>query len=259
MKNKVVWITGASSGIGEALAKGYSALGCNVILSARREEVLHALSEKLPNPSFVLPFDLEKRNDYALLAKKVIDKFGRIDILVNNGGISQRSLATDTSEEIERKIMEVNFFSYTSLTKAILPFMMNQGGGHVVVMSSIAGKFGFYLRTSYSAAKHALQGYFESLALELEEKNINITIVCPGKIKTEISLNALNSKGERNQQMEKEHELAMGADECAARIIEAVNSKKKEILIGGKEVKAVWLKRFFPAVFNKIIKNQKPY
>ena len=167
-KDKVVWITGASSGIGEALALEFATQGARLILSARREDELRrvAAATQLPELDLlVLPFDLNNTSNASGLAAQVINKFGRIDILINNGGMSQRSEAAETSETIERQLMEVNYFSAVNLTKAVLPYMKRQKSGQLVVLSSIAGKFGFYLRSSYSAAKHALHGYFESLRL----------------------------------------------------------------------------------------------
>jgi dehydrogenase/reductase SDR family member 7B len=260
-KDKVIWITGASSGIGEALAYELSARGARLILSARRENELKRVQEQLPNKAqavLLLPFDLMKKENFPAVVNAAVSQFGKVDVLVNNGGYSQRSLALDTPEEIERELMEVNFFSYTALSKLVLPQMIKNGYGQLVVMSSIAGKFGFFYRSSYSAAKHALHGYFESLRLENYEQNIHVLLVCPGKIKTNVSLNAVTANGGTHRRMDKSHEEAMSPQQCAKQIADAMAKHKEELYVGGKELKAVWLKRFFPHLFSKLIRKQTP-
>ena len=261
-KDKVIWITGASSGIGEALAIEFSKKEARLILSARREDELKRVADitKLPNLDIMLlPFDLNNTHNASALAAQIINKFGRIDILINNGGYSQRGEAIQTNIEIDRQLMEVNYFSYVNLTKAVLPYMKRQKTGHIIVISSIAGKFGFYLRSSYSAAKHALHGFFESLRLETENFGIKTLIVCPGKIKTKISYNAVAASGLAHNKMDESHEYALSAEECAQQIINAILKNKEEIFIGGKEILMVKIKRFFPKLFSKLIRKQNPY
>ena len=256
--SKVVWITGASSGIGKALAIQYNKLGAFVILSARKNETLIEVQNLLPNPkmSFVQLLDLEKSNEFVDITKVVIDKFKKIDILVNNGGISQRGEVHETSLDIDRKIMEINYFGNIALTKAVLPYFRAQKSGHIIVISSIAGKFGFYLRSAYSASKHALQGFYESLLLEEAKNNIHITLAYPGKINTDISVSALNSNGEKHGVMDHNQSSGMSAEKCAEVIQKAELKNKKSVLVGNKEIKAVYLKRFFPSLFWKIIAEQ---
>jgi len=256
--NKVVWITGASSGIGIEMARQLASKGAKVVLSSRSEDKLVEIQKTLTNPDshLVIQLDLEHNASFDLLAKKVIDHYGQIDFLFNNGGLSQRSNVRDTSMEVDRRIMEINYFGNIALTKAVLPYMEKQGSGHIIVISSIAGKFGFYLRSAYSASKHALHGFYESLRLEEEQFGINVTIACPGKINTAISLNALNSFGEKHGEMDHNQETGMTAKECVALLLKAVEKNKKEILIGNKEIKAVTLKRFCPKLFWKVIRNQ---
>jgi len=261
-KDKVVWITGASSGIGEALAFEFAKQGVRLILSARREDELRrvAVATQLPELDLmVLPFDLNNTTNASGLAAQVINKFGRIDILINNGGMSQRSEAAETSETIERQLMEVNYFSAVNLAKAVLPYMKRQKSGQLVVISSIAGKFGFYLRSSYSAAKHALHGYFESLRLEAEKSGIKVLMVCPGKIKTAVSINAITSSGESHNAMDVSHQSAMSAEKCARQIVSGIIAQKEEIFVGGKELFLVKLKRFFPSLFSILVRKQSPY
>jgi dehydrogenase/reductase SDR family member 7B len=255
----VVWITGASSGIGEALAKAFAGEGAKLVLSARRQEELERVKKACgltDERCLVLPLDLGDTSGIDALTKTVLDKFGRIDVLVNNGGISQRALAKDTPIDIDREIMEVNFFGQVALTKSVLPVMLKQRSGHIVVMSSIAGKFGFWFRTAYSSSKHALHGFFEALRLETEGEGIKVLIAVPGKIQTNISLHALKSDGTKHNVMDKSQEEGMPADECAAIVLKAMKKNKEEVLIGGREIKAVWLKRHFPKWFGRVIRRQ---
>jgi short-subunit dehydrogenase len=259
-KDKVVWITGASSGIGEALVRSFDEEGAKIVLSARNEDKLGALLNELSNKEhhMILPLDLADSGSFGKLALRVVDHYGRIDLLVNNGGISQRSEVHETSLEVDRQIMEVNYFGNIALTKAVLPVFRAQKRGQILVISSIAGKFGFYLRSAYSASKHALHGFYESLLLEEEHNNIYVTIACPGKINTPISVNAVTGTGERHGKMDHNQETGMPAEECAAQLIQALKDRKIEVLVGNKEIKAVTLKRFAPKLFWKVIRKQSP-
>ena len=258
-KSKIVWITGASSGIGRAMALHYNNLGAFVILSARKKETLHETQNELnfKENSFVQILDLEKSDEFVEITKQLIDKFSKIDILINNGGISQRGNAYETPLEIDRRIMEINYFGNIALTKAVLPYMQQQKSGHIIVISSIAGKFGFYLRSAYSASKHALQGFYESLLLEEAKNNIFVTIAYPGKINTPISESALTSHGKKHGVMDHNQETGMSAETCAEIIQKAQQKHKKSVLVGNKEIKAVYLKRYLPKLFWKVIAKQK--
>lgn len=259
-KNSVVWITGASSGIGEALAYQFIKEGSKVVLSARRQEELERVKKNCnttPEKILILPFDLTDTKMAEKMTSTILAHFGKIDILINNGGISQRSFAKDTPLEIDRKIMEVNYFGSIAVTKSVLPHMIEQNSGKIIVISSISGKFGFYLRSAYAASKHALHGFFESLRLEVFKNNISVLLVCPGKIKTNISINAINEHGDKHNKMDSSQEKGLSADTCAIAIINAIKQNKEEVLIGGKEIKAVWIKRMLPKLFTKIIRKQK--
>jgi len=261
-KDKVIWITGASSGIGEALALEFARQEARLILSARRADELKrvgALTKLRELDLMLLPFDLSDTKNASGLAAQIMNKFGRIDILINNGGYSQRSEAIETPIEIDRQLMEVNYFSYVALTKAVLPYMKRQKSGQIIAISSIAGKFGFYLRSSYSAAKHALHGFYESLRLETEKFGIKTLIVCPGKIKTNVSFNAVTASGLAHNKMDPSHEEAMSAEECARQIIKGVQNNKEEIFIGGKEILMIKIRRFFPKLFSKLLRKQSPF
>ncbi len=254
-KDKIVWITGASSGIGEALVYAFDKEGAKVILSARREEMLKAIQEKLTHPSLVIPLDLTQTSHIQSAVEKVTSEWGRVDILINNGGRTTRSLAIETPLDNDRLIMEVNYFGHIALTKAVLPMMVSQGGGQIVVNSSVAGKFGFYLRTAYSAAKHALHGFFESLRFEHLKDNISITLVNPGRIRTDISYSALTKDGANYGKMDKGQAEGMPLDVFTPKLMNAIYKHKKEVNIGGKEVLLVYFKRYFPAVFFMIAKR----
>lgn len=256
----IIWITGASSGIGHELAKAYADKGALLVLSARSISKLEEIRQSLKNPEkhLVLPLDLTDASNFSEKVQEIVNRFGRIDILINNGGVSQRGEAHATPLEIDRQIMEVNYFGAVALTKAVLPVMQKQQSGHIVAISSIAGKFGFYWRSAYSAAKHALQGFFESLYLEEAKNNIHVTLVFPGKINTPISMSAINEKGEAHGEMDHNQETGMSAELCAQKIIRAIEKKKQEVLIGNKEIWAVYIKRYCPWLFWRIIKKQSP-
>ncbi len=257
-KDKVVWIIGASSGIGKELAIQLDQKGAKLVLSGRKVEALNTLQTMLQNPSnhLVLSLDLAKSEDAELNAAKVIAHFGKIDMLFNNGGLSQRSTAVETQLAVDRYIMEVNYFGNIAYTKAVLPYFIQQKSGHIIVISSIAGKFGFFLRSAYSASKHALLGFYESLLLEQESNQIFVTIACPGKINTEISMNALQADGKAHGVMDHNQATGMPVELCVSKLLRATENKKKEVLIGGKELFAVHLKRWFPSLFWKIIRKQ---
>ena len=259
---KVVWITGASSGIGEALARAFWAAGADLVLSARRKEELERVSASLPSVPgrrcLVLPMDVSDSPSFPASVERVKDAFGRIDVLVNNAGVSQRSWATETPLEIDRRIMEVNFFGTVALTKCVLPTMLERRAGQIIVISSVAGKFGFYLRSAYSASKHALHGFFESLRMEVHRQGVGVMLVCPGKIRTPISMNALTAEGRPFNAMDEGQLKGVPAEVCADRILKGALRGEEEVYIGGREVRALWIKRLFPGLFSRLIRRQKP-
>jgi len=253
-ENKVVWITGASAGLGEALAKEFASEKAKLVLSARRESELERVKKECARfiseeNILILPLDVTELSNINMETQKIIQKFGRIDILVNNTGASQRSFAFETPIEVERRIMELNYFGHTIITKAVLPYMKKQKSGHIVVMSSIMGKFGFYRRSSYAASKHALHGYFEALRMEELENNIYVSIICPGFVHTKISLNAMTETGQAYNKMDEGQETGMEPELVAKKILKAVRNKTVEVLIGRSELMAPIVKRFFPRFF----------
>jgi len=251
-------LTGASSGIGENLAIQLARLGAFLILSSRNQAKLENLKSVLENTEahLVLPLDLANLTDLHTHINQILDKFGRIDILINNGGVSQRASAAETTMEVNRQLMEVNFFGNIALSKAVLPIFRKQGSGQFLIVSSIAGKFGFHLRSIYSASKAALVGYYESVAMEEAKNGIYVSIAYPGKINTPISQSALTATGTAHGQMDRNQANGMPVEQCVSELLAGLAQHKKEILIGGKELLAVYLKRFFPRLFWKIIPKQ---
>ena len=260
LKEKIVWITGASSGIGEALAYAFAKEGAFLVLSARNIEKLKKVRDnclKSTSKCWIFPIDLLEVGKLEKAVTEVIKQAGKIDVLINNAGRSQRSLAKETPLEIDRNIMELNFFSVVALTKLVLPQMLKNGSGHIVVISSISGKLGFPMRTAYAASKHAVQGYFESLRAELDNDNIKVTIISPGRIKTNISVNALTKDGSAYGRMDEGQANGMTAALCAAKIVKAVKRERKELLVGKMEILMVHIRRFLPALYYKLVTRIK--
>ncbi|MCL4141134.1 UNVERIFIED_CONTAM: hypothetical protein GTU68_040891 [Idotea baltica] len=258
IRDKVVWITGASSGIGEALTYASVEAGAKVIISARRVEELNRVKSQCgarQDRVFIEPMDLAQLDDIENRVKEWAEKLGRIDILINNGGISQRAETHETPLSVDRRIMEVNYFGQITLTKAVLPYMMSQKSGHIAIITSISGKFGFPLRSAYAASKHALHGFFESLMLEQTDTGVGVTLVNPGRIKTNISLNALTKDGTAHGEMDPGQEKGISAEACAQAILKAIRKNKPEVNIGKGDIALVYLKRYVPGIFRWIARR----
>lgn len=252
--SKIIWITGAGSGIGKALALAYNDNGNTIILSGRKEAQLNEVATLLKR-SYVLPLDVTDEAAISAAVQKVKEKFGHLDVLINNAGVSQRALVSETSNEVGRKLMEVNFFGSVHLTKAALPLFMDKKNGSIVAMSSAAGKFGFPLRSYYGASKHALHGWYEALGLELKDTDIHVMVVCPGRIKTDISKNALTGTGEAHAEMDPGQAKGVDVEKCASAILKGISRKRAEIYIGGNEVLMIYFKRYAPWLFRFIAKR----
>jgi short-subunit dehydrogenase len=259
LNNKVIWLTGASSGIGEGLAKALAKEGAKLVLSSRRESELKAVADNCklsPDNCLILPLDLADASNFEEKKNEVLAKFGRIDILINNGGISQRSLAKDTTIEVDRKLMEVNYFGTIALTKTVLPVLIKQHDGMVATETSAVGKFGSPWRSGYSASKHALHGFFDSLRAEVFADNIKILLICPGFIQTNVSVNALTGTGAKLGTMDEATAKGLTTDECAQQIIASIKAEKEEIAVAGfKEKLGLWVKRFFPSIFSVMVRK----
>jgi dehydrogenase/reductase SDR family protein 7B len=248
LAGKVVWITGASGGIGEGLALRAASRGARLVLSARRESELERVRSACPRPQDValLPVDLEHPGDPEALVRRAESFFGPIDVLANNAGLSQRTLTLDTSMEICRRIMEVDFFAPVALSRALLPGMLARGSGHIVVVSSVFGHIAMARRSAYAAAKHALHGYFDCARVELGDKGIRFTLACPGFVATQVSVNALVAGGKASGELDPDIARGMPPEVCAECIWRAVERDAPEALIAGKEAIAVYFKRFLP-------------
>lgn len=257
LQGKVAWVTGASSGIGEALAKELSQAGVQLVLSARRVEELKRVQADCANADqhSLVPFDLAQFDAKALTAQ-VLEQVGQIDLLVHSGGIAQRGSAIDTVVEVDRRIMEVNYFGTIELTKAVLPSMQKHRSGQIVVISSVSGKISTPERSAYSASKHALHGFFESLRAEVAEDNIHILLSCPGYVNTNISYHALTDDGSPYGKLDPGQASGMTPEALAKRTIRAIERKEDEFLCGGSEVFAVYINRFLPGFYRRIMKRR---
>lgn len=257
-----VWITGASSGIGEACAYRYAAQGASLVLTSSSKEKLDAVARKCLGRGAVgvevLPYDLQDPEGIEELATMAWERFQGIDILFCNAGVSQRTRVEDTSMDMIRKIMEINYFAPVAIARAILPRMIAAGGGSIAVTTSIAGRFGFPLRCAYSSSKFALYGFFESLQAENARNGIKVTMVCPGRVRTNISLNALDKGGVRYGKMDPGQAGGLDVDKAAARIVKAIRKGRREVLVGRKELLMVYIKRFFPGLCARISNTLKP-
>jgi dehydrogenase/reductase SDR family protein 7B len=245
---KIVWITGASSGIGEALAKAFAAAGAHIILSGRRTEALEQVAADIKTDTLILPFET---TDYDVLPAKIEEACnwkGRVDILVNNAGISQRSLALDTHPDVHHKIINVDLLAPIWLTQLLLPHMIAAGGGHIVGISSVAGRVGVPLRTAYCAAKHGLIGYMDALRAETEKlHNVHVTNILPGSIRTNVSRNALTKDGDSRGKSDAVIDNGMEPAECARQILEAVTNNVPELIIAeGMELNIAELRQSDP-------------
>jgi short-subunit dehydrogenase len=260
-KDRRVWITGASSGIGEALAYAFHAAGARLILSARRREELKRVQDQCGGEpgTRILPLDVSNAEDLTTKPRQALAMFGGIDVLVLNAGISQRSLTRDTDESVYRRLMEVNFFGPEALTRAVLTSMLEKKSGHIVVTSSVAGRFGVPLRSGYSATKFALHGFYEALRAEEAKNGIRVTLVCPGFIRTGISVSALKGDGSKHAKMDPELAQGMPAEECARQILNAVARNKEEVTIAApREKMLVYIKRFAPRLLTRIVATRVP-
>ncbi|GAB5563052.1 MAG: SDR family NAD(P)-dependent oxidoreductase [Winogradskyella sp.] len=257
--NKVIWITGASSGIGKSLVIAFSKYNCKLILSARREAKLEEVKQLCSNPEAVtiIPFDLAHYDRMQSVVENAISVFGTIDILINNGGISQRSLIIDTSIEVDKKLMEVDYLGTVALSKAVLPHFVAQKSGHFVTVTSLMGKFSSQYRSAYCGAKHALHGFFDALRLEHQKDNIKVTMICPGFVNTNVARNALTGDGTALNTQDEATNNGLDADVFAQRMIKAIRKEKFEVYIGKFEKIGVLVKRISPKLLHRITLKSK--
>jgi dehydrogenase/reductase SDR family protein 7B len=252
---KTAWITGASSGIGEALVYEFVRRGATVIISSNDSSGLERVKAACTDKSGMvtcIPFDLADMSGIETLVSQHINKTGKIDYLINIGGISQRARIDETPLWLDRKIFEINYFGTIALTKAVLPFMIRQKSGHIAATSSISGRFGFPLRSAYSASKQALHGFIETLYLENKKYNIRASVIIPGRVRTNISFHALNSEGKENGKMDDGLDKGITPDKAAKIIIRGLTRNKREILVGSSELIMLYIRRICPWLFFRI-------
>ena len=255
---KIIWVTGASSGIGEQLCHQLAAQGADLILSARNEVRLEKVKEELEPYGVgvrVLPLDLEELHLLPGIANRALSFFGHIDILINNAGVGLRDFALATHLDTDQKIMTTNYFGPMVLTKQVLPHMLERGSGQIVVMGSLSGKFGVPRTSSYAASKHALQGFFETLRSEIAGSGVDITIIIPGIIQTQITAHALKGDGDVFGRVEKTFQRAYPVDKAAQKIIRATERRREEVFVGGMEGITLWLNRLSPWLLRRFIRN----
>jgi short-subunit dehydrogenase len=258
---KIVWITGASSGIGECLVYSFIRKGATVIASSNESLELEKVKQNCGEFSDrvrCVPFDLSDTAGIDNIVKEQIEKTGKIDYLLNIGGISQRATIEETPLWLDRKIMEINYFGTIALTKAVLPFMIKQRSGHILATSSISGRFGFPLRSAYSASKQALHGFFETLYIENKKYNIRSSVIIPGRVRTKISFRALDSEGREHGKMDEGQSKGISPERAAEIIIRGIIRNKREILVGSTELIMLFIRRYFPAMFFRLAGKIKP-
>ena len=255
MKKNVIWITGASSGIGAELAKQYAKEGALLILSARREMALQEVKNSCEHQEniTVLPLDLKNFSSMAQYVEKALAVYGSIDLLINNGGVSQRSLIADTKMEVYQELMDINYMGTVALTKALLPYFIERKKGHFAVVTSVMGKFGSPYRSGYCGAKHALHGFFDVLRMEHEKDNVDVTLICPGFVQTNVTINALTGTGERLNHDDPGTQNGLEVAFFCRKMIRAIRNKKWEVSFGKKEKLGVFVKRFSQKLLHAIV------
>jgi dehydrogenase/reductase SDR family member 7B len=260
-EGKTAWITGASSGIGEALVREFAREGAEIIASSNDLAGLEIVKNSLSNSPagiHMVPFDLSETGNITELVTNIIKKTGRIDYLLNIGGISQRARIDETPLWLDRKIFEINYFGTIALTKAVLPYMVSQRSGHILATSSISGRFGFPLRSAYSASKQALHGFFETLYLENKKNNIKVSVIIPGRVRTAISVHALDGKGKEHGRLDEGQSKGLSPEMAAKIIIRGMMKGKNEILVGKREMLLLHIRRHLPWLFFRIADKIDP-
>ncbi|MAG67968.1 MULTISPECIES: SDR family NAD(P)-dependent oxidoreductase [Pseudomonas] len=246
--SRVVWITGASSGIGEALSRALLADGAAVILSGRRVEALQQLAALAPERTLILPFETTDYDRLPALVEQAWAWRGRIDLLINNAGVSQRSLALDTSLDVYRQLIEIDYLAPVALTQLLLPRLVEQGSGQLAVVSSVAGKLGAPMRTGYCGAKHAVVGYFEALRAEVEEAyGIGVSVILPGSVRTAIASNALEGSGAARGRSDANIDNGIDPNDAAKTILDGLAQRQHDIVVAeGQELLALQLRASDP-------------
>lgn len=256
MKNKVVIITGASSGIGRALAKEFAAKGARLSLGARRTELLEQLRQELPETEILITkTDVSNENDCKILIEETIKRFGVIDVLVNNAGISMRALFEEVDLSVIRQLMDVNFYGTVYCSKYALPYLLETKGSLVGVIS-IAGYIGLPGRTGYSASKFAIRGFLDTVRIENMKKGLHVLVAAPGFTASEVRKVALTSDGSQQGETPRNESQMMSSEECARHIVRAIEKRKRQLILTFVEGKlSVFLSKFFPKLIDKLSYN----
>lgn len=260
LNNQVVWITGASSGLGKALAAECAARGAQVVLTARRYDELEAVRQTLPHPErhLSIKLDITDESQVRHAHEQVVVEKGRIDWLINNAGLSQRALISETTMQTERAIMEVDYFSQVFLTKTVLPTFLKQKSGRIAYVSSIAGLLGTQYRATYSAAKAAIHMWANSLRAEVAADGVGVSVIFPGFVKTNVSLNALNGEGKPQGYQDEAIENGLDPAEFAKLTVQALLDGEEYIVVGGaKEKLGVFISRLSPKILYRMIRKMK--
>jgi len=257
LRDKIIWLTGASSGIGEALAYQLSDLDATLILTARRADALEKVRQGCANADrhIVLPLDILATDLHASAYQTIIEKFGKLDILINCAGVGQRSTALQTAIHVDRRIMDLNYFGPVALSKLVLPGMLARRDGQIVVVSSLAAKLALPGRSAYAASKHALHGFFNALRAEIGDQGVYITLAAPGYVRTSTSHNALVGDGNAYNQLDGDIAGGMTPENCAAQIVHAIEKRKAEVYIARYEKLGLYLNQFFPRLFRQIARS----
>lgn len=259
MRDQIIWITGASSGIGEELAKQYARRGCKLILSARREKELERVKTSCAHPELIkiLPLDLTAFDTLPAKVETAISYFNSIDLLINNGGVSQRSLIAETNFEVFKKLMDINYLGTVALTKALLPYFLAQKKGHFAVITSVMGKYGSPFRSGYAGAKHALHGFFDVLRMEHLKDNIHVSLLCPGFVQTNVTINALTGDGSQLGHDDPATKSGLNVSAFCKNAIKALDNKRWETYFGKKEKLGVYIKRLSQKMLHAIVVRSK--
>jgi dehydrogenase/reductase SDR family member 7B len=256
---KTIWITGASSGIGAALARALADRGARLILSARSADKLEAVRQscRIPDEHFCLVMDLADTNSIETAWYRLQEMSVEVDILINNAGMTQRAWVVETHMEVYRLLLEVNFLAAVDLTKRVLPQMIERGRGQIVAVSSVMGKFSSPQRSGYAAAKHALQGFMDALRAEVHDAGVGVLVASPGFVNTDVSRNALRGDGTLHNKMDPGQAAAISAENCAEQIVDAMVKGRDEVFPGGKERLGLLLNRLSPALLRRVMRKVK--
>ena len=259
-KNKIIWITGASSGIGKALAIELSKQGAYLLLSARSIQKLEETKSALtyPEQAEIILLDMSNSEQISNITSNTLQRHGHIDILINNAGISQRSLTLDTDMDVYHKLMNINYFGVIQMSKLLLPSMISRQNGHIITITSVNGKLGSYMKSGYAGSKHALHGFFDSLRAEIDGSGVDITLITPVYVQTDISMNALTKDGTPQKSMDSNTAKGIPASVFAQRAIKLIAKGKAEIIIaGGIETLGLYMKRFWPSMLRKLTAGRR--